>query len=60
MNLWNGKVLNWDTMAGQESSVNVMCIYLYTYKINDNICYLFPATYIMRCTDFVFELEIFH
>jgi len=43
-----------------ESSVNIMCIYLYIYMINGNICYLLPATYILKCTGFVFGLEIIY
>ena len=42
MNLWNGNVLDWDTMAGQESSVNAM-LYLYDKRkyLLSVICYLY-------------------
>jgi len=50
MNLWNGKVLDWDAIAGQESSVNVKCncyvyIFIYLYDkwkyLLSVICYLY-------------------
>jgi len=33
--------------------LNIIYIYLYTYVINGNICYLSSSTYIMKCTGFV-------
>jgi len=50
------------TLVLYESCVTLMCIYLHTYTINDNICYLlFVTDYcIMKCTGFVFRLEIIH
>ena len=42
------------------SLMYVIRIYFSTYKINDNISYLLYATYIMRCTGFVFGSETIH